>query len=1179
MKTKILLLLLLFHSAANAQNGEKAVSHTFYLTGNGGTPGGDAAALAALGAKLGDAGGNSTVLFLGNNAGPKGFIPTDSMAMARLDAQLTAVGGFAGRVVFLPGHLDWAQGLKAIQQQQRYINSQLSTDRAFLPNDGCGIKKIKVNAECDLILIDSQWAIMDWDAIPELNRDCAIRSKEGFYTEIEQEIVKSEGKIILIALHHPVASYGRFGNSYSFGIDSREIANSYYMELSDKLMTTALRFRNIVFVSGHEANLQYIVRQEIPIIISGAAREADQPKMGRDAKFVSGRTGFAKITVFTDSAVDVSYYDASNNFASPVYTGTVFEARKQGPVTDFKEDTTPAYVYRSIYSPEELRHSGVYKTLFGNHYRKDYITPVKIPAALLDTLYGGLSPIRRGGGHQTVSLRLADKGQRQYTLRGVRKSALRFAQYFVFNTGYLTPDAADTYFLELLQDYWTTANPYASLTIAPMSDAIGLYHTNPKLYYVPKQKALGSYNADFGDSVYLLEEQVGEGWSGPTSFGSSAKNISTEDLIDNLAQKGAVTINESLYIRTRLFDNIIGDFDRHHDQWRWAEQKKADGSLHYSPIPRDRDQAFADFDGFMIGAITTLNPPLRFMQRYSPTYRHLRWFNDAGDDVDRIALRNDTEEDWIREAQYIKAQLTPEIVERSFGRLPQGLDMDKQEAIKKALLARIAAVQNQASALYRYIKSRPVLTGSASDDHFTITRKPRGITTIQCYRMEEGKRGEVLWAIDFDRAVTKEIWIYGLDGKDTFETAGQGDHTIPIRIIGGQGHDTYSIKAPKGIRVYDHKSMPNTFEPAAKKTLSDSYQLNTYNFMNGRRDLSRILPAIGYNPDGGVGIGLGYSYTVNGLRRNPFTSKHIIKAKYFTATSGVAVDYDGEFANLAGQVNLGVKAGFTTPDYTFNFFGYGNATPDYDEFDPDYNRVSQRAAYLAPSLIYRSYYGSSVAFTLEYRRSDIEKTQGTFIATAPVSQKVFEGQDFYSAELAYLYANFDNQALPGKGISFGCRVGYTANFAEKRGFAYLVPELRVTTKIDPSGMLVYATKLKARHNLNDQFEFFQAASIGDGEGLRGFRQQRFSGRTSYYQNSDLRLNLGRLPNGFIPMTFGLYAGFDYGRVWVDNESSNTWHTSQGGGLFFNLAGFTTANIAYFNSSDGNRLNIGLQLAF
>jgi hypothetical protein len=44
---------------------------------------------------------------------------------------------------------------------------------------------------------------------------------------------------------------------------------------------------------------------------------------------------------------------------------------------------------------------------FGTHY-KIYGTLIDSKTASLDTLYGGLTPQRAGGGHQTKSLRLTD---------------------------------------------------------------------------------------------------------------------------------------------------------------------------------------------------------------------------------------------------------------------------------------------------------------------------------------------------------------------------------------------------------------------------------------------------------------------------------------------------------------------------------------------------------------------------------------------------------------------------------------------------------------------------------------------------------------------------------------------------------------------------------------------------
>jgi len=92
-----------------------------------------------------------------------------------------------------------------------------------------------------------------------------------------------------------------------------------------------------------------------------------------------------------------------------------------------------------------------------------------------------------------------------------------------------------------------------------------------------------------------------------------------------------------------------------------------------------------------------------------------------------------------------------------------------------------------------------------------------------------------------------------------------------------------------------------------------------------------------------------------------------------------------------------------------------------------------------------------------------------------------------------------------------------------------------------------------QHRFGDDFEFYQAASIG-GPGpdanFRGFRRARFIGHTAFYQNTDLRLKLLTSSNPTLPFSLGLTAGFDHGRVWLEGEDSDQWHYSYGGSLWF-----------------------------
>ena len=69
-------------------------------------------------------------------------------------------------------------------------------------------------------------------------------------------------------------------------------------------------------------------------------------------------------------------------------------------------ESFPQEVEVSIYSKEETDVTGFFESVWGDHYRDVYSTRIKAKVATLDTLYGGLDVVRKGGGHQTRSLRL-----------------------------------------------------------------------------------------------------------------------------------------------------------------------------------------------------------------------------------------------------------------------------------------------------------------------------------------------------------------------------------------------------------------------------------------------------------------------------------------------------------------------------------------------------------------------------------------------------------------------------------------------------------------------------------------------------------------------------------------------------------------------------------------------------
>src|SRR5690606_21058813 len=98
------------------------------------------------------------------------------------------------------------------------------------------------------------------------------------------------------------------------------------------------------------------------------------------------------------------------------------------------------------------------------------------------------------------------------------------------------------------------------------------YHTNPEVFYMPKQEGLGDYNSVHGDELYMIEERPEEHWLGHESFGAPDHDIqSTSGLFERLRRDEKYSLDEESYVRARVFDMLIGDWDRHDDQWRWAE--------------------------------------------------------------------------------------------------------------------------------------------------------------------------------------------------------------------------------------------------------------------------------------------------------------------------------------------------------------------------------------------------------------------------------------------------------------------------------------------------------------------------------------------------------------------------------------------------------------------------------
>jgi hypothetical protein len=1189
----------------------KDVAHSFYLLGDGGNSpiGSETSTLKRLRIALQSASKNSTLLFLGDNIYPAGMPKKNKKGRAfaehQLNIQTNIVKDFKGNTIFIPGNHDWySNGLKGLERQEKYIKTILGKG-SFMPKNGCPIDKVDISDDIVLITIDSEWFLTNWDKHPTINDNCEIKTRTRFFDEFESLIKKARGKTTIVAMHHPMYTNGPHGGQFSLkqqlfpiggniplpllgtlinlvrktsGASNTDLQNKRYLEFKNRIVTLSQENEKVILVAGHEHALQYIKQDNLPQIISGSGSKTSATRNVGNGLFSYGKPGYARLDVFKNGSSKITFIASEKN--KIVYQAEVLKQNK--PENNFTFNTnTNQYTSASIYSDKEVTKGKFYQSIWGKRYRKYYGTKVAAKNVNLDTLFGGLKPVRKGGGHQSKSLRLEDKNGREYVMRALRKNAVQYLQAVAFKNQYIDDQFNNTYSEGLLLDVFTGSHPYAPFTVATMAKSIDVLHTKPQLFYIPKQKALAHFNNEFGDELYMIEERAASGHGNKSNFGFSNKVISTNDLLKKLTKNTDSKIDEEAYIKARLFDMLLGDWDRHEDQWRWAAFKNGKTTL-YKPIPRDRDQVFSIMaDGFLLNIITKSIPALRLMQSYDEELANTKWFNLEPYPLDVALINQATKNSWNAQVAYIQKNLTDVVIEEAFTNFPKEVTDKTISDIKRKLKGRIKNLQKTSDEYFKHINNFSVIKGTNKSDLFEIERLKNGITEIRGYRLKGGKKRELFHQKKYKKDLTKEIWIYGLDDKDVFNVFGEKSDVIKVRIIGGQNNDTYNITNGKSVTIYDYKSKKNTFKTnKGIQKLTDKYDINVYDYKKLKYNTTEMLPSIGLNPDDGVNLGLTTTFTNFGFERNPFTSQYTIATSYYFATKGFDINLKSEFANVIENWNLGLEATFTSPNYSVNFFGFGNETTNpyfinKNTFDEDYNRVKIRKTEFSPYLIWRGELGGNFKIGLNYQSIDIEKTAGRYIATTTLANK----NTFWGAEAHYNFENQDNKAFPTLGMKADFKIGYTSNAKNNANFSYFIPSLSFDYKLISSGQLVFATKVKGHLNFGNGFEFYQAASIGANDGLRGYRNQRFTGKNSFYQKSDIRLNLRKIKTGLLPLHIGLYTGFDYGRVWLENDIPTTWNSSFGGGVFINGADMISANIGVFKGKENTRISFSLGFNF
>ncbi|SFN84925.1 Surface antigen [Chryseobacterium oleae] len=1159
--------------------------------------------------KLDSADSNSMLIFLGDNIYPNG-LPKESdkdyaLAKQKLENQLAITKNFKGKTLVIPGNHDWNSGLDGLKAQEDLVKAYFNDKKAFLPKNSCGIDDINLSKDIKLIVIDTEWALVNWDQYPGVNKNCTIKTREDFFTEFKDLVTKNQDKKIIVALHHPVISSGThagFNSAKSHlyplkskipvpvvasvinvlrsssGASLEDINNQHYADLANRLKSIVQDKENIIFVSGHDHNLQYHEERNIRQIVSGAGSKTDPSTIAEKTDFSYGGSGFAVLNIRKDQSTDVEYFSTKDNHLKKLTHISVI-SKPDAFVNNYPK-SFPGTVKSSVYPVKLTQKGGIYRWLWGEHYRKYYGIPVDAPTGDLASLNGGFTPFREGGGNQSNSLRLKAADGQEFVMRGVKKSAVRFLNNMAFKKSTFGNELNNTFPEKFLLDFYTTNHPFTPFSVGNMADKLNIFHSNPKLYYIPKQYALGEYNENYGDEMYMIEERFSSDPKTLASLDNAKDIVSTDDVLKNFTKNYKYSVDRESYIRARIFDMLIGDWDRHSDQWKWAEYQDGDKVI-YKPIPKDRDQAFSKYDGAAFKIIMNV-PAIRHMKTFKEEIKNVKWMNMEPYPMDILFLKGATQEEWTAQAKYIQEHLTDADIDDAFTNLPKEVKDETIADIQRKLKVRKTKLQDYAAQYYDVLQKKVSLAGTVNPDQFVITKNGHSVTVKQ-YKLDKNKENpELVFEKTYDDSKTKELWIYGLEDDDIYDVSGDGRPKMNIRLVGGYNHDVYNIADGKSVKIYDFKSQKNTYNGSGTKNISDDYDINTYNYKHPKYNFFAGYPNLDYNPDDGVIIGVLANYTVNNFIRAPYTQKHSLRANFYTATGGFNVAYKGIFKKAISGWDFNLDAAYTTPRFSENFFGLSNESKyDKENTEREYNRARISKFNFAPSISKKSWMNLQHQFQLTFEDNKVQQKGNRFVDQSPdVRPEVFKSQQFAGANYTFSFKNLDNTAFPTLGLEFLINADWRTNLAHtEKNFFTLNGTLTLDHRLDKRGNFVFANSSNAMWISNNNFEFYQAASIGGNNGMRAFRNDRFSGKSYFTNNSEIRWDFGRVRNNIIPANMGVLIGYDIGRVWNDNEDSTKWHQSVGAGFWMSVVDMFSARLNYFHGSDGGRISAGVGMTF
>jgi predicted phosphodiesterase len=294
----------------------------------------------------------ATIVFLGDNIYPKGLphINHDHRQKAEkiLKSQLDLIRGNDLKAYFIPGNHDWQNFDKnenqdaSIKRQADFINNYNKDHQAELLPDSTRISYRKLDEKTILIFFDTEWWLREY-----AKSDGVSNEIQNVSTALDNLIEDHKDQNIIVFGHHPLYSNGNHGGYYSFKQhifpltefnsilylplpiigslfpiynhvfkDSQDIGHTNYKKMKSRLEDSFELAEDVIYISGHEHNMQFFQENDDNYIISGSGSKSAYAKKGGQAIFTSDQRGFAKLYLYASGEIWIEFLSLTRNVSS-----------------------------------------------------------------------------------------------------------------------------------------------------------------------------------------------------------------------------------------------------------------------------------------------------------------------------------------------------------------------------------------------------------------------------------------------------------------------------------------------------------------------------------------------------------------------------------------------------------------------------------------------------------------------------------------------------------------------------------------------------------------------------------------------------------------------------------------------------------------------------------------------